>query len=596
MSQWMASRENALPQLALVSGAALINTQRGETGAVTRSVQAKLRDQISVLDFGAVGDGATDDTTAIQNAHAAWKLSKTSGPLFFPGGATYQVSSLTLTGDVNWEGGAGAVIRCSNAGPAVQENFITVSGHTSIYLKGLGFDGNALVDRLVSATNAADVGAGRTVTAVDCAFENANTATQFSAGLAVFGGHDRVFALNSVFRNIDASGTSKSSQGLYVGVSGAYYVRHVVAHGCEFDDITPVNDGDGIFYTALTGAMNDSHLDVSACKFRNCAKRSVKCQAYSARIVGNHIQRTLDHGGGTEIAIQAGGGEVASNTFYYPVGAYAPDSALIQINNVLDAATPTSHLNPSRVEDNVVYVGDDTPIDHFIQVNCALASTGNDFVSIVGNKVHGHLIKFANLLPNDGDTAHVQLDELLIERNYVRALSGTNHAFIWGGRLDGTEAPDLGSNVEIRARVRDNVVGNAAPAYRNNTAGTAFTTGSGVDFTVLEWTNNHNLPVPFIDATTPADVTTRSGAGAVGLDHRRVHLASTGVNAWTLADGDEGQELLLVVKSWANTSTLTPTNFAGGTSMSFGAAGETASLLFTNGAWHFMGGTCTVNP
>ena len=39
------------------------------TGAVSRSVQAKLRDQenLSPVDFGAVGDGTTDDTTAISN-------------------------------------------------------------------------------------------------------------------------------------------------------------------------------------------------------------------------------------------------------------------------------------------------------------------------------------------------------------------------------------------------------------------------------------------------------------------------------------------------------------------------------------------------
>jgi len=52
-------------------------------GAVPTTVQAKLRETVSVKDFGAVGDGVTDDTTAIQAALAA------SNSIIFPSGNYY---------------------------------------------------------------------------------------------------------------------------------------------------------------------------------------------------------------------------------------------------------------------------------------------------------------------------------------------------------------------------------------------------------------------------------------------------------------------------------------------------------------------------
>jgi hypothetical protein len=54
--------------LAAVGGAALVGFLQAGTGAVARSVRARLRDTVNVRDFGAVGDIATDDTAAIQAA------------------------------------------------------------------------------------------------------------------------------------------------------------------------------------------------------------------------------------------------------------------------------------------------------------------------------------------------------------------------------------------------------------------------------------------------------------------------------------------------------------------------------------------------
>ena len=79
-----------MSDLAASSGSSLVGHIATGTGAQARTVQAKLRDVVSVKDFGAVGDGVTDDTAAIQAA-----LALTGRAVFFPSG-TYVVSA-TLT-------------------------------------------------------------------------------------------------------------------------------------------------------------------------------------------------------------------------------------------------------------------------------------------------------------------------------------------------------------------------------------------------------------------------------------------------------------------------------------------------------------------
>jgi hypothetical protein len=65
-------------------------------GAVAQTVQTKLEQSISVKDFGAVGNGVADDTTAIQSALTA----TANGSLHFPEG-NYLVTAALTAGSVN---------------------------------------------------------------------------------------------------------------------------------------------------------------------------------------------------------------------------------------------------------------------------------------------------------------------------------------------------------------------------------------------------------------------------------------------------------------------------------------------------------------
>lgn len=89
-------------------------------------------------------------------------------------------------------------------------------------------------------------------------------------------------------------------------------------------------------------------------------------------------------------------------------------------------------------------------------------------------------------------------------------------------------------------------------------------------------------------------VQTLSGAGAVDIVTQITHIVTTGADALTLVDGAEGQEKFIIMKTDANDGTLTPSNLGNGTTITFDDVGDSAHLLFTNGSWHFMGGTATL--
>ena len=86
--------------LAKPSGSGGVGFLQDGTGASARTVQDKLHDFVSVKDFGAVGDGATDDTSAFNKA-IAYVNSRGGGGVFVPTG-TYRIkSAIQYLGNVN---------------------------------------------------------------------------------------------------------------------------------------------------------------------------------------------------------------------------------------------------------------------------------------------------------------------------------------------------------------------------------------------------------------------------------------------------------------------------------------------------------------
>jgi hypothetical protein len=87
------SLQSILPSLAESSGSSLVGFLQSGGGATAMTVQDALRERISIKQFGAKGDGTTDDTTAIQ---AAITRAGTAGQLRWPAGTYLCKQPLTV--------------------------------------------------------------------------------------------------------------------------------------------------------------------------------------------------------------------------------------------------------------------------------------------------------------------------------------------------------------------------------------------------------------------------------------------------------------------------------------------------------------------
>lgn len=124
------------------SAATLPFTQSG-TGAVSRSIQSKLRETVSAEDYGAIGDGVADDTAALQ---AALNHRGTINLL----GKTYKFSSpLTVRAGTSLIGAANSKLLWAGpvTGNMMQDSSITSPSdvNQNIYLEGFEIDGGDLV-------------------------------------------------------------------------------------------------------------------------------------------------------------------------------------------------------------------------------------------------------------------------------------------------------------------------------------------------------------------------------------------------------------------------------------------------------------------
>jgi hypothetical protein len=162
------------------------------TGAVPTNVQTKLRQYVSVKDFGAVGDGTTDDTNAVVAASAA----NVGDDVFFPAGTYLLSADVTFACNVIMDSGAQIVSSDAtvfNAGfEAPLEYCLDVSGFTQflniveIYPQWFGAMGDAVYasGTITSGTSTLTVTSPSGFTGGINGFTNGDTIIIHGAGVA----------------------------------------------------------------------------------------------------------------------------------------------------------------------------------------------------------------------------------------------------------------------------------------------------------------------------------------------------------------------------------------------------------------------------
>ena len=197
-----------------------------QTGAssltpITRSLQNKLDDFASVRDFGAVGDGATDDTAAINRAlyelFAREQEQRVRRSLFFPAG-NYVISDtikIPTYAKIVGEGPNSTTITSSDAtGPvaqtadSLQQVDATVGSNSAIRPSYITIEGMSFTSTTDINTFVVDQAKGCTFT--NCAFAGPNTTVPTTVGnskanvlLSSTGSHETEFV---TFRNCTMHG------------------------------------------------------------------------------------------------------------------------------------------------------------------------------------------------------------------------------------------------------------------------------------------------------------------------------------------------------------------------------------------------------